>query len=190
MAGRRYLNTAILCFIVLLVSFVLHRPLYSTNRRVLLRHSSNETRKSAKSPNAVGSRVAIPSIDPIHNTFNNLKPRAGPSEAWNTAVSSGSDLLCLMKMTKDEAAEWASKSTKWSPRDPVTSRFNDPKAFDDWGWVTQYDEGDGSGYGIKPELVNFMNKLGLYPKTRTAWASHGCDHAKDWTMNGVKGKVS
>ncbi|KAE9977579.1 hypothetical protein BLS_001288 [Venturia inaequalis] len=184
MAGRRYLNTAVLCCCILLVSLILH---YATRRGIPPENLSRKLQKSANLSIAIDSEVVVASNTPIHNAFDDLEPRAAASGAWKAAVLSGGDLLCMMKMTKDQATRWVSTSAKWSSRDPVTSRFNDPQALREWGWVPVYD--GALSDGIKPELHEFMNRLDLYPTTSTAWVRHKCDHTKDWNVNGVKGKA-
>lgn len=97
----------------------------------------------------------------------------------------------MMKMTKDEAAKWASNSPKWKDKSPVISVFNDPQALKEWGWTPIMMNGTDLGSGdIKSELVDFITKLDLYPTTSTAWANHRWGHTKDWNMNGKTGKVS
>ncbi|QDS77873.1 hypothetical protein FKW77_000305 [Venturia effusa] len=188
--GRRYINTAALCAIVLLVSHLLRRPIYSERRDVLPQNLSEKSIQSQNQSSFVYLEKAVPSIDdrPIDDSLNDLRPRADFAAAWNTAVASGGDLLCMMKMTKDEAEKWALNSPKWSTRFPVLSRFNDPQALKDWGWDARSNGADSGGAEIKEALKDFMETLHLDPRTSSAWASHNWAHDNEWEMNGKKGE--
>lgn len=195
MAHHRLVNVAALCVLVFLIAALLHRP--TDGGIELYQNHAKENHKSSILPDD-NRRASTPFHDhdtlPQTNPGSILRPRVDPvknSKEFTTAVESGTSLLCMMRMTKEEAAAWALASPKWADRHPVASRFNDPDDLKLWGWVDEDDMKLGPNSAaflstrIKSELYPFMNQLGLKPEETSEWLQAAHHHEKDYYIDGV-----
>lgn len=200
MARRRYFNTAVLCLVILLFAFVLHRPLSSTHEAKPHRKPSTESIKLTVPTSLAKSREAILANDygsisqvSVHNDYHELKPRINPRDVrddWTTAVADGNHFFCFMGRTKEGAQAWINQTPALAEF-LIESAYNDPQAIGNWGWGITTDVTDlPSPMTLRSELHKFMKELKLGPEIQTAWATHKWRHMKAWQVGTLKGPVS
>lgn len=184
---RRYIRTAVLCFIVCLVALVSHRPVASTREALPQTNLSIADFGEASPDNGNGS------ISPFsfHGGHHELRPRVDSDAVvgdWAAAVAAGNQFFCFMAMTKKSAEKWVKGTPGWKFQ--LDSAFHDPEVAEDWGWGFTSDGTDLIFKDqINAELSTYMKQLKLEPEDLEAWASHYWRHVKAWKVTRPAGST-
>ncbi|KAE9969885.1 hypothetical protein EG328_006621 [Venturia inaequalis] len=184
---RRYIRTAVLCFIVCLVALVSHRPVASTREALPQTNLSIADFGEASPDNGNGS------ISPFsfHGGNHELRPRVDSDAVvgdWAAAVAAGNQFFCFMAMTKKSAEKWVKGTPGWKFQ--LDSTFHDPEVAEDWGWGFTSDGIDLIFKDqINAELSTYMKQLKLEPEDLEAWASHYWRHVKAWKVTRPAGST-